>query len=84
MTTELPDRAIRWLVVAYVLVGLTYLAWRIDTINLSAPLFSIALYAAEVYGYISGLLFVLMTYRLSVREAPPPEPGLSVDVYVPT
>ncbi|NUT14619.1 MAG: glycosyltransferase, partial [Cupriavidus sp.] len=84
MTTEQPTRSIRLLVLAYVLVGLAYLAWRVGTINLDAPLFSFALYAAEVYGYISGLLFVLMTYRLSVREPPPPQPGLSVDVYVPT
>ncbi|WP_115683533.1 glycosyltransferase [Cupriavidus taiwanensis] len=84
MNTEQPTRSIRVLVMVYVLVGLAYLAWRVDTINLAAPLFSFPLYAAEVYGYISGLLFVLMTYRLSVRQAPPPEPGLSVDVFVPT
>ncbi|WP_232431505.1 glycosyltransferase [Cupriavidus sp. UYPR2.512] len=84
MKTEQPKRYIKCLVVVYVISGLVYMGWRVGSINMSAPLFSIPLYAAELYGYVSGLLFVLMTYQLSVREAPPPEPGLSVDVYVPT
>jgi cellulose synthase (UDP-forming) len=84
MKTEQPKRYIKCLVVVYVLSGLMYMGWRLGTINMSASVFSIPLYAAELYGYVSGLLFVLMTYRLSVREAPPPGPGLRVDVYVPT
>ncbi|MBP0623234.1 glycosyltransferase [Cupriavidus consociatus] len=84
MNTEEPKRYIKCLVAAYLVSGLLYMGWRLGTINMSAPLFSIPLYAAELYGYVSGLLFVLMTYRLSVREAPPPQPGITVDVYVPT
>lgn len=84
MKTEQPSRTIKLLVAMYIVVGLVYMGWRLGTVNLSAPLFSIPLYAAEIYGYISGLLFILMTYRLSVRESPEPEPGLTVDVFVPT
>ncbi len=84
MKTEQPNRAIKLLVAVYILVGLVYMGWRMGTVNLAAPLFSIPLYAAEIYGYVSGLLFILMTYRLTVRESPQPEPGLTVDVYVPT
>lgn len=84
MKTEQPKRYITWLVALYILCGLVYMGWRVGTVNMSAPVVSIPLYAAELYGYISGLLFVLMTYRLSVREAPPPKPGIVVDVYVPS
>ncbi|WP_042886396.1 glycosyltransferase [Cupriavidus necator] len=84
MKTELPKRYVAWLVAIYVACGLIYMIWRIGTMNAAVPWLSIPLYAAELYGYLSGLLFVLMTYRLSVREAQPPDPGLKVDVYVPT
>ncbi|WP_354685794.1 glycosyltransferase [Cupriavidus necator] len=84
MKTEQPKRYIAWLVAVYIACGLIYMAWRVTTINLAAPWLSIPLYAAEVYGYLSGLLFVLMTYRLSVRESVPPVAGLKVDVFVPT
>ncbi|EHP43430.1 cellulose synthase [Cupriavidus basilensis OR16] len=84
MKTEQPKKYITCLVAMYILCGLVYMGWRVEAINMAAPLLSIPLYAAEMYGYVSGLLFVLMTYRLSVREAPPPEPGIAVDVFVPT
>lgn len=84
MKTELPKRYVAWLVAIYVACGLVYMIWRIGTMNAAVPWLSIPLYAAEVYGYLSGLLFVLMTYRLSVRESQPPAPGLKVDVFVPT
>lgn len=84
MKTELPKRYVAWLVAIYVACGLVYMIWRIGTMNATVPWLSIPLYAAELYGYLSGLLFVLMTYRLSVRESQPPAPGLKVDVFVPT
>jgi len=84
MKIEQPKRYITWLVVFYVAFGFVYMAWRMGTMNHAAPWLSIPLYAAEIYGYVSGLLFVLMTYRLSVREPVPPEEGLKVDVFIPT
>lgn len=84
MKTEQPKRYIKWLVAAYVPAGLIYMGWRLGTINTAVPLISIPLYLAELYGFVSGLLFVLMTYRLSVRIPPPPMPDVRVDVYVPT
>ncbi|MCY1204089.1 cellulose synthase catalytic subunit (UDP-forming) [compost metagenome] len=84
MKTEQPKRYIALLVAVYVSCGFAYLAWRVGTVNMDAPWLSLPLYAAEVYGYLSGLLFVLMTFRLSVREVVPPPAGLKVDVFVPT
>ncbi len=48
MKTEQPKRYIKCLVVVYVVSGLVYMGWRVGTINMSAPLFSIPLYAAEL------------------------------------
>ncbi len=84
IATERPRVYITWLVVAYVMAGLWYFGWRLTTLNHGALLLSISLYGAELFGFISGLLFILMTYRLSVRHAPPPKPGITVDVFVPT
>ncbi|WP_011295801.1 glycosyltransferase family 2 protein [Cupriavidus necator] len=84
MKIEQPKPYISSLVAIYVVCGLAYMVWRIGTINHAAPWLSIPLYAAEIYGYLSGLLFVLMTFRLSVREPVPPQEGLKVDVFVPT
>ncbi|MGN5476509.1 glycosyltransferase family 2 protein [Cupriavidus basilensis] len=84
MKIEQPKPYITWLVAIYVACGLAYMVWRIGAINHAAPWLSIPLYAAEIYGYVSGLLFVMMTYRLSLREPVPPQEGLKVDVFVPT
>jgi len=72
------------LVAAYVITGILYLGWRINTLNWDAAGFSLALYGAELFGFANGLLYVLMTFRLSVREALPPAQGVTVDVFIPT
>ena len=41
-------------------------------------------YAAEVFGFVVALMHIFMVWRLSVRSAPPPPAGLSVDVLIPT
>jgi len=69
---------------AFILLGLWYLGWRASTINPDAPVFSLAIYAAEIVSFTMALLHVFMCSRLTVREAPPPPPGLKVDIFVPT
>jgi len=61
-----------------------YLVWRLGTLNPAAPVFSVLLYAAEAYGLMTLLLHMLMTWRLTVREAPMPRAGHSVDIFIPT
>lgn len=74
----------RVLVVTYLGVAAWYFNWRLGTFNPHALAFSILIYAAEVYGMATVLLHLLMTWNLTVRSAPPPSPGLSVDVFIPT
>lgn len=72
----------RALAAGYVIIGLGYLAWRTTTMNPEAIAFSVLVYAAELFGFAASLLFLFVTWRLSVREAPPPDPNLLVDVLV--
>jgi cellulose synthase (UDP-forming) len=74
----------RLLAAAFVGLGAWYLIWRLGTFNPAAPILSRAIYAAEVFGFLSALLHLFMCWRLSVREAPPPIVLRSVDVFVPT
>lgn len=72
------------LVYCFVVVGLWYLIWRLGTFNPHAPFFSGIIYAAEVFGFTTALMHIFMCWRLSDRQAPPPRPGIQVDVFVPT
>jgi cellulose synthase (UDP-forming) len=72
------------LVVLYLIAGVAYLLWRPSTFNTSAPVFSVVLYAAELFGFLTALMHISMVWRLSVREPPEPPPGLRVDVFVTT
>jgi cellulose synthase (UDP-forming) len=74
----------RVVAVCFVAVGLWYLGWRLGTLNPHAPLFSGLIYAAELFGFLTALLHIYMCWRLSDRQAPPPRPGIAVDVFVPT
>ncbi|AOY00962.1 glycosyltransferase [Jeongeupia sp. USM3] len=71
-------------VIAYLVVAVIYLSWRPTVFNPQAPVFSVLLYVAELYGFVTALLHLVMTWRLADREMPPAPPGLSVDVLVPT
>ncbi len=68
----------------FIFFSSTYLIWRLNTLNPDALLFSIALYGAELFGFLMTLNFVYTTWTLKKRKAPPPPPGLKVDVFVPT
>lgn len=69
---------------AYVVAALAYLGWRPLTFNDDALLFSSVVYAAELFGFILSLMHLAMTWRLTRREPPPPEPGHDVDVFIAT
>jgi cellulose synthase (UDP-forming) len=81
---ERPALSVRILVAAYILSGIIYFIWRSGTFNPEAMGLSLALYAAELFGFVNGLCYVMMTFRMSIREAPPALSGVSVDVFVPT
>ena len=49
-----------------------------------APIFSAIIYGAEIYGFLTALLHLMMTWRLTIRESPPCPQGMSVDVFIPT
>ena len=72
------------LVVAFLAVAIWYLTWRLGSFNPDAIAFSAIVYAAEVFGFLTALLHLLMCWRLSVREAAQPRAGLTVDVLVTT
>jgi cellulose synthase (UDP-forming) len=66
-------------------VSTYYLIWRLGTFNPEAMTFSVILYSAEVYGFITTLMFFFMIWRRPVRRNPlAAEKGLRVDVYIPT
>lgn len=74
----------RLLVLVFLTVAGWYIVWRVGTFNPQALALSIAVYAAECWFVLSVLLHIFMVWRLSVRKSPPPESGLSVDVFVTT
>lgn len=66
-------------------VTLYYLVWRVtSTFNQHALFFSWALWIAECFGAVTTFLFFFAVWRPRYREAPPPIPGRTVDVLVPT
>lgn len=78
---EWPRRA---LVGGFVLVSVWYLTWRLGTFNPAAPTFSALVYGAELFGFGTALLHIFMCWRLTVRRATAPRPGITVDVFIPS
>lgn len=72
------------LVLMFFLIGFWYLFWRSTTLSADAPIFSWAIYLAEIYGFFSATLHIFMTWRLTDRQSTPPQSGLKVDVFIPT
>jgi hypothetical protein len=79
-----PTPARIFVMVLYVAVGLWYLYWRTGTFNGDALSFSLLLYGAEVFGFVTALLHLVMTWRVTERQPPAPASGLTVDVFIPT
>src|SRR4030095_1230060 len=72
------------LVAQFLVFGFWYLGWRATTLNAEAPGFSALIYGAEIFGFACALLHIFMCGGLPGRGAPPPRPGMTVDVFVPT
>jgi cellulose synthase (UDP-forming) len=81
--TVLPQLA-QVVVFAAAVAGLAYFPWRLTTFNPHAMVLSFVLYAAELFGVVTVALHAFMTWRVLARVAPPPEPGLAVDIFIPT
>jgi cellulose synthase (UDP-forming) len=70
--------------VAFMVCAFWYLGWRATTLNPEAYIFSLMLYGAEWFGFVTAMLHLFMTWRLTVRNSPAVPAGMSVDVFVPT
>jgi cellulose synthase (UDP-forming) len=84
VATEGLDAARTLLVAAFVASAAIYLVWRLGSFNEHALAFSVTVYAAEVFGFATAALHLFMCWRLTVREAPLPNPARTVDVFVTT
>lgn len=62
-----------------------YLYWRLtETLNPDAMIFSVALFGAEVFGFLSFAAYALMTWDVNVKPRSWLGGGLKVDVFLPT
>ena len=62
-----------------------YLAYRgLYTLNPDALPFSLAVYVAEVHGFLFLALFYVQIWEVRQRTVPPPPPGFPVDVFITT
>lgn len=77
---------LRVLIVATLLIGLSYLGWRwAFSVNWNAWWLALPLVAAETYSLIGIALFGLTMWRAGARQAPPTaQPGHTVDVFIST
>lgn len=78
------DRYRTVLIGIFLLVAANYIVWRVGTFNDEAYVFSLVVYAAEVFGIMTTLLHLFMTWNLTVRTSPPVLDDRTVDVFVPT
>jgi cellulose synthase (UDP-forming) len=74
----------RLLVAVFLVAGVGYLAWRPGTFNPDAVLFSAVVYGAELLGFSSAVLFLVVCWRLRRRTPLPVPPTATVAVFVPT
>jgi len=84
MRCEELGAAQKTLVVAFLAVAISYLAWRPSAFNFDALGISLVVYAAELFGFAVAALHLYMCWRLPLRDAPAPRAGLAVDVFVTT
>ena len=72
------------LAILSVAVTVYYLIWRLGTFNPEAMAFSVILYCAEVYGFITTLMYLFTVWKPTKKETVSPAQGLNVDVFIPT
>jgi cellulose synthase (UDP-forming) len=84
-TEVLRSRRAQAVTVAYLLFGASYLWWRtFHTVNTDAPWVSLPLLLADYFGFFFFGLFAFNLWARVRRYAPPPAPGRTVDVFIPT
>lgn len=71
-------------ILIFLLAAVWYLPWRAGVLNEDHLVFSVVLYGAELFSFFTIMLHLFMTWRLTLRKAPPAPPGLRVAVLVPT
>jgi cellulose synthase (UDP-forming) len=71
-------------VAAWAILTLLYLYVRLPLWNPQAPTLSTLLLAAEMFGIFSLALHIFSTWTLVDRQAPPPSPGATADLFVTT
>lgn len=74
-------------VFAFLIIAVWYLGWRLTTFNhesLAATIFSYVVYGAEIFGFATTLMHLMMVWRLTEREAPLPVAGQTVDIFITT
>lgn len=72
------------LAAVYVITATAYLAWRTQTLNPEATIFSWLVYGAEFYGVVTMFLLLFMCWRLTRPVVTDPPDGLTIDVLVPS
>ncbi|MCW8839740.1 MAG: glycosyltransferase [Gammaproteobacteria bacterium] len=72
------------LTLTFLAIAIWYLSWRAGTLNPDAMAFSLLIYGAELFGFMTALLHIFMTWRLKCRVSPPVPEGLRVAVFIPT
>jgi cellulose synthase (UDP-forming) len=78
------SRPQKLLVLTFLAIGAWYLGWRPSAFNADAPVFSAIVYGAELFGFVTALLFIWMCWRLKARTPPPVPEGATVAAFVPT
>jgi cellulose synthase (UDP-forming) len=80
-----PSPLTRVVIVLALVASVQYFVWRFTaTINPAAVWFFFLFLAAELVGFGEVVLFYLTTWRQGTHRPPPPRPGHSVDVFIPT
>ncbi len=74
----------RALVILLVGVGIWYLSWRPTTFNPDAMVFSVVVYAAELFGFSCALLYLYICWQLKTRQPLPVPSDARAAVFVPT
>ena len=64
--------------------GLVYFGWRVTVLNLDAPVLSAVFLLAELFGFASLALTVVVCWRIAVRRAGAVPAAATVDVFIPT
>jgi cellulose synthase (UDP-forming) len=69
--------------VAYIVISIVYLVWRLTVFNPQAPICSFLFYLAAILDFILGLNMIFASWTHLRRKFPPQTKSYTVDVLVP-